>query len=271
MKMKTLGVSILMMFATAVSFAQNDSLNVAADTASVAMATSSSATKQVADSLYEKEEYAEAVAVYEDIIANKGVSAEIYYNLANSYYKQDDVARAILNYERALLLDQGDEDIRTNLALARGKTTDKVTTASEMFFVTWWKSLVNTFSVDEWAVIGITSFVLMLAGIIAYLFMSSLLMRKIGVYGALALFVVTIVANVAAMYQRYSITHRNTAIVMSPVISVKSSPSETSTDLFLMHSGSKVTITDNTMKDWVEVKLEEGKIGWVPLESIEII
>jgi uncharacterized protein YgiM (DUF1202 family) len=38
-----------------------------------------------------------------------------------------------------------------------------------------------------------------------------------------------------------------------------------------MHSGSKVTITDKTMKDWVEVKLEEGKIGWIPLESIEII
>lgn len=269
--MKNLFVSILMMFATVNLFAQNDSLPAATDTVSVAVASSNDATKQVADSLYEKEDFAEAVAVYEDIIANKGVSADIYYNLANSYYKLDDVARAILNYERALLLDQGDEDIRANLALARGKTIDKVTSASEMFFVTWWKGLVNSFSVDEWAVIGISSFVLMLIGILVYMFMSSLVVRKIGVYGALLLLFVTIVANVAAMYQRYSITHRDTAIVMSPVVSVKSSPSEASTDLFLMHSGSKVTITDKTMKDWVEVKLEEGKIGWVPLESIEII
>jgi hypothetical protein len=183
----------------------------------------------------------------------------------------DDVARAILNYERALLLDQGDEDIRANLALARGKTIDKVTSASEMFFVTWWKGLANSFSVDEWAVIGISSFVLMLIGILVYMFIPSLMARKIGVYGAMTLLFVTIVANVAAMHQRYSITHRDMAIVMSPVVSVKSSPSETSTDLFLMHSGSKVTITDKTMKDWVEVKLEEGKIGWIPLESIEII
>ena len=269
MRTKTLFVSILMMFATVVMFAQNDSVSVAADTVSVS--SSSGATKHVADSLYEKEAFAEAVVMYEDIIANKGISADIYYNLGNCYYKLDDVARAILNYERALLLDQGDEDIRANLALARGKTIDKVTSASEMFFVTWWKGLANSFSVDEWAVIGISSFVLMLIGILVYMFIPSLMARKIGVYGAMTLLFVTIVANVAAMHQRYSITHRDMAIVISPVVSVKSSPSETSTDLFLMHSGSKVTITDKTMKDWVEVKLEEGKIGWIPLESIEII
>ena len=269
MRTKTLFVSILMMFATVVMFAQNDSVSVAADTVSVS--SSSGVTKHVADSLYEKEAFAEAVVVYEDIIANKGVSADIYYNLGNCYYKLDDVARAILNYERALLLDQGDEDIRANLALARGKTIDKVTSASEMFFVTWWKGLANSFSVDEWAVIGISSFVLMLIGILVYMFIPSLMARKIGVYGAMTLLFVTVVANVAAMHQRYSITHRDMAIVISPVVSVKSSPSETSTDLFLMHSGSKVTITDKTMKDWVEVKLEEGKIGWIPLESIEII
>lgn len=269
MRTKTLFVSILMMFATVVMFAQNDSVSVAADTVSVS--SSSGVTKHVADSLYEKEAFAEAVVMYEDIIANKGVSADIYYNLGNCYYKLDDVARAILNYERALLLDQGDEDIRANLALARGKTIDKVTSASEMFFVTWWKGLANSFSVDEWAVIGISSFVLMLIGMLVYMFIPSLIARKIGVYGAMTLLFVTIVANVAAMHQRYSITHRDMAIVISPVVSVKSSPSETSTDLFLMHSGSKVTITDKTMKDWVEVKLEEGKIGWIPLESIEII
>ena len=106
MRTKTLFVSILMMFATVVMFAQNDSVSVAADTVSVS--SSSGVTKHVADSLYEKEAFAEAVVVYEDIIANKGVSADIYYNLGNCYYKLDDVARAILNYERALLLDQGD-------------------------------------------------------------------------------------------------------------------------------------------------------------------
>ena len=146
-----------------------------------------------------------------------------------------------------------------------------MTSASEMFFLTWWKGLANAFSLYEWSVIGISSFDLMLIGILVYMFIPSLMARKIGVYGAMTLLFVTIVANVAAMHQRYSITHRDMAIVMSPVVSVKSSPSETSTDLFLMHSGSKVTITDKTMKDWVEVKLEEGKIGWIPLESIEII
>lgn len=228
-------------------------------------------TKQAADALYEKEQYSDAAKAYETIIAGSGTSADIYYNLGNCYYKLSDVARAILNYERALLLNQGDSDIRTNLAIARGKTVDKVTPASEMFFVAWWRDFVNMMSIDMWAVVAIITFVLMLVGILAYMYVNSLLWRKIGVYGAMAMLVVSVLSNVAAAYQRSSIINRDSAVVMQPVVTVKSSPSLSSTDLFLMHSGSKVEILDNTMKEWVEVKFEEGKEGWIPVEAIEVI
>jgi uncharacterized protein YgiM (DUF1202 family) len=54
-------------------------------------------------------------------------------------------------------------------------------------------------------------------------------------------------------------------------VTVKSSPSETSTDLFLIHEGSKVEILDASMKDWMEVQFEEGKQGWIPVSTLEII
>ncbi len=227
--------------------------------------------KQTADSLYEKEDYAGAAQAYEDIIATQGTSADIYFNLGNAYYKMGDIAHAILNYERALLLDQGDSDIRTNLAIARGQTQDKVTPASEMFFVTWWRSFVNLLSIDHWAALGIVAFVLMLVGISAYLFLTTLRWRKIGVYGALVLLAVVILANVAAATQRTTIVHRNTAVVMQPVVTVKSSPSTSSTSLFLLHSGSKLDILDSTMQGWMRVRLEEGKEGWVSVDDIEVI
>lgn len=237
----------------------------------VAIISFAQSSKEKADALYENEEYQAAITAYENILANEGVAPEVYYNLGNSYYKIDDIPHAILNYERALKLDPGDNDIRANLALARGKTIDKVTPPSEMFFVTWWRNLTNVMSVDAWSVWGIVSFVLMLAGVLVYMFVPALIFRKIGVYGAIALLVVCLIANLAALTQRISNNEESAAIVIESAVVVKSSPSETSTDLFLIHEGTKVEILDSSMKQWMEVKFEEGKQGWVPVGAVEVI
>jgi len=228
-------------------------------------------TKTEADNMYKQEKYEAAAKAYEAILSKDGVSADIYYNLGNCYYKLENVPQSIINYERALLLDPGDDDIRTNLALARGKTTDKVTPPSEMFFVTWWHYVANSMSVNAWSTFAIIMFVLMLVGLLVYMFMGELLYRKIGIYSAMVMFVLVIIANFAGYSQNQSIGNHNNAIIITPAVSVKSSPNESSTDLFVIHEGSKVQILDASMKNWREVKFEEGKQGWVPLESIEII
>ena len=113
-------------------------------------------TKASADSLYAAEHYQQAAHEYEALL-KQGISSDIYYNLGNCYYRMDDMTRAVLNYERALLLSPGDRDVRLNLQLARSKTIDKIVPESEMFFVTWYRSLVNLMSVDGWARTAIVS------------------------------------------------------------------------------------------------------------------
>ena len=228
-------------------------------------------TKTEADELYSQEKYEDAARMYEEIIQSQGIAPELYYNLANSYYKLGDIPHAILNYERALLLDPSDTDTKANLALARGKTTDKVTPASEMFFITWWRNLTNMMTINSWLIIAFIMFVLMFIGILVFVFMSSVTSRKVGLYGAMVCLILTIVANLCALSQYLMQQRHDSAIVMNPAVTVKSSPSDTSTDLFVIHEGSKVEILDRTMADWREIKLEEGKMGWVPKETIEEI
>lgn len=228
-------------------------------------------TKAQADDLYKAEKYTEAAAAYESVLKEVGASAAVYYNLGNAYYKLDNIPLSILNYERALLIEPGDGDIRANLALARGKTADKVTPPSEMFFVTWWHDLCNSMSSYAWSVFSIGCFVLLLLGVLAYLFASQLLVRKIGVYGAMVLFALVVVSNFAAYTQNKAFANRNSAIVIAPAVSVKSSPNASSTDLFVIHEGAKVQVLDATMKEWREVKFEEGKQGWIPVASLEVI
>lgn len=64
---------------------------------------------------------------------------------------------------------------------------------------------------------------------------------------------------------------RKNAIIMVPSVTVKSTPNEGGTDLFILHEGHKVNIRDSSMKEWVEIRLEDGNVGWIPLSVIEII
>lgn len=58
---------------------------------------------------------------------------------------------------------------------------------------------------------------------------------------------------------------------MKSAITVKSTPSLSGTDLFLLHEGTKINIIDNSIIGWYEVCLPDGKQGWVESNQIEII
>ena len=229
------------------------------------------ANKQMADDAYAKGDYVSAIAIYEDILQNKGEAADIYYNLGNAYFRNDEIAKSILNYERALLLSPGDDDIRFNLTLANSKIVDKVSEGYQIFFINWLHSLINTFSMTTWALTGIVSFVILLTALLLFLFNSSITIRKVGFATAIVMLFITIFANIAAYNQYENITNREEAIILAPSVTAKSTPSESGTSLFVIHEGRKVRITDDTMNSWKEIELEDGTVGWIPSTTLERI
>lgn len=253
-----------------------DSTNIATDSISHNAHTTFSnaelkdASKVEGDSAYIKEDYAAAIQIYEAIL-KEGEAADIYYNLGNSYYKAGEIAKAVLNYERALLLQPGNSDIRANLEVARAKTIDKVEPIPEVFFISWIKSLINSMSVDAWGTWGIISFILFIVALYFFIFSKQILWKKIGFISGLILLIIVICSNLFASEQKERLLNRDDAVVMSPSVTVRSTPSESGTSLFILHEGRKVNIKDNSMKEWKEIRLEDGKVGWVPASSIEVI
>ena len=227
-------------------------------------------TKAEADSAYVRGEYQQAIKDYEALL-KKGASADIYYNLGNAYYRTENITRAVLNYERALLLSPSDRDIRFNLQMARQKTIDKIVPEQEMFFVTWYRSLVNMASVDGWARTALISLALAIVLALIYLFSERIWLRKVGFFGAFLLIAVFVCCNLFAHQQKQQLVHRKGAIVTAPAVAVKSTPAKNGTDLFILHEGTKVTITDSSMKDWKEIRLADGKEGWLETRQIEFI
>ena len=231
---------------------------------------SHAATKAEADSAYVRGQYQQAIAQYEELL-KQGASADLYYNLGNAYYRTENIPEAVLNYERALLLSPGDRDIRFNLQIARSKTFDKIVPESEMFFVTWYRSLVSLMSVDGWARTALVALALTIILLLVYLFSEKLWLRKAGFFGGVALLVLFVVANIFAWQQKEELLHRKGAIIFAPAVTVKSTPAANGTDLFILHEGTKVDITDGSMKDWKEIRIADGKEGWIESKHIRVI
>ena len=227
-------------------------------------------TKSEADSAYVRGQYQQAIADYEALL-KQGGSAELYYNLGNAYYRTENVTKAVLNYERALLLSPGDRDIRFNLQIARSKTIDKIVPESEMFFITWYHALVNLMSVDAWARVALISLALVIVLLLVYLFASRIWLRKVGFFCGLVLLVLFVLSNIFAWQQKQNLLFRKGAIIMEPSVTVKSTPAKNGTDLFILHEGTKVSITDSSMRGWLEIRIADGKEGWVERNKLEEI
>lgn len=239
--------------------------------AALSLAVSAQTDKIAADSAYVKGDYKAAIEIYESLAANNGESADVYYNLGNAYYKSENIAKAVLNYERALLLNPDDEDIRFNLELARSKTVDKVAPEYKFFLMEWLEGIINLLSISAWSVLAVVSFVVMLLTLLLFLFGKSVSTKKTGFIIALFSLFITIFANLSALHRYHYLTERNDAVIMEPSVTAKSTPSNSGTELFVIHEGRKVKISDDSMREWTEIELEDGHKGWIPSSSLERI
>ena len=232
--------------------------------------TANAVTKADGDNEYSRGNYQQAIRDYEELL-KQTKSADLYYNLGNAYYRTDNITQAVLAYERALLLSPGDDDIRFNLQMARSKTIDKITPRSEMFFVTWYRALVNITSVDGWADIALLSMVLALILALVYLFASRMLFRKIGFFGGVAMLTLFLLCNLFAWQQHAILTERTGAIIVSSSATLKATPTQQAKDNGVLHEGTRVDIIDDTMRDWKCVRLADGREGWLQSNKIEKI
>lgn len=227
-------------------------------------------TKQNADDAYLKGDYQQAITDYKELL-KQGASANLFYNLGNAYYRSDSLTQAILCYERASRMAPSDEDIRFNLQFARSKTIDKVAPASEMFFVTWYQSLVNLCGVDTWATLSVVCLLLALLLLLAYLFAPRLGVRKIGFFGSIGFLVVFLLSNLFAYQQKKMMENHCGAIIIAPSVNVKKTPDQKGSDVFVLHEGTRVDITDCSMKQWRGITLADGREGWLPTDVLEQI
>jgi len=215
-------------------------------------------------------EYAEAIGLYEAVLEEGVESAELYYNLGNAYYKSKNIPAAILNYERAVKLKPQDKDLQFNLKLANLKTVDKIEVIPTFFIAELGEDLKDLFPIDTWGWMAISA--LWLSAVLFYLFANAMAKgtKRILFFSALLLAVFSL-SSFGLGYQKYTSVYKEVeAIVFAPSVIVKSAPGPNETDHFLLHEGTKVFVLE-AMDEWNKIRLADGSIGWIPVQSIEKI
>lgn len=220
-----------------------------------------------ANKAYQEADYKRAETLYRAILEQGMHSAKLYYNLANTLFKQEKLGEAILYYNKALRLSPADEDVRHNLEYAENSTKDSIEQIPEFFLFAWIRAVRNLMSCDGWTIFSLVILVIGLAAALFYLLAQRISTRKAGFYVMVLAALLFLVATLFANYERKAIVNHNEAIVMSSAVSVKSSPDRAATELFVLHEGTKLSIGER-MDGWVEVRIADGRKGWIESSRI---
>jgi len=219
-----------------------------------------------ANQAYSSTDYENAISLYESVISAGYESSALYFNLGNAYFKENNIPAAILYYEKARKMDPTDENIRFNLELANSRIIDKMEPLPQFFLKAWWISVRNIFTSDQWAKAGIFCFILLLFAAASFIITRSVTGRKISFWAGIILLVFVSLSLIFSLSSYNEYSRKSTAIIFTPTVTVKSSPSDSSVDLFVIHEGTKVSITD-LVEGWSEVRLGNGSVGWIKNET----
>jgi hypothetical protein len=157
-----------------------------------------------------------------------------------------------------------------NLQVANSRIVDKIESVPEIFYVRWWKNLLYFFSVDQWAAISLIAFGLLMLMLLFFMLSKWYWLRKTAFWLGIVFLIMAGASYLLANQKHQSFIKEHQAIVFTPTLTVKSSPSETGIDVFVIHEGSKVQITDH-IGDWLEVEIANGSVGWIKEDDVKKI
>jgi tetratricopeptide (TPR) repeat protein len=219
---------------------------------------------------YSEGRFEQALITYQAIVDSGYESPDLYYNMGNAAFRSNKLGFAVVYFEKALKLDPSHEESKKNLAHISRYKEDQLENVPELFIRKWIRSVYQLFPLKVWSYTAIVLFAIMLAGGLIYIFSSFLALKKIGFFTGLTALILFILSLTAAANRHSEFVSPDRAIIINPSVVVKSTPSLSGTDLFVLHEGAKVK-TDERVGEWIEITISDGRVGWIPVESMVII
>ncbi len=214
---------------------------------------------------YRNGDWPAAIAAFESL-ADDGVdNGMLFYNLGNAYLKNEDLGRALLWYERALTHMPDDPDLRFNyeyaLTLTKDERGEKQSPLLRILF--FWKYQLAQRTV-RWIA------VLFNAALWAALSVLAIRKKRLLRPSIVLIAAGTILFTATAVFNYVEATHIRHAVILPNQIAVRSGFTDSATQLFVLHAGTKVCI-ERESDTHLLIRYTEDKIGWVKRSDAGII
>lgn len=220
--------------------------------------------------LYEQGKYNEAIEQYEKALGGGYESGALYYNMGNVYFKLGQTGKSILYYERAIKFLPCDKDIQFNLQIANLFVVDKVVVPPRFFLFKILTDFKDYYTIDTLSWITLSFYMITMTLLIIRIFFRKRIIRR--VTGVLLVPIVTFLI-VFTLTLASRIHHQRSiseGVILKQKVAVLSSPAKDATELFALHEGVKVRISDRS-GEWLKISLADGKVGWVDKTTLEKI
>jgi len=250
--MKILKLSIIMLLSASQILASSDSLYTDAL------------------SLYEQGNFETALESWQRVVESGFESPELYYNMGNAAFRSNSIGHAVLYYEKALKLDPSMNDAENNLEFLSRYKSDAFEEVPEFFLRTWFSKAVHALPEHAWSIMALAGFVFTLAFLLLYIFTRGLTLKKTSFFASLAGLLFTVFTLSSALASHHEIIHPESGIILSPSVLVRSTPSETGTELFILHEGTRVKVNEE-VTGWHNIRIIDGREGWIRTDDFGTI
>lgn len=224
---------------------------------------------EMGNAAYKNGDYETALEYYLDADSNAAGDA-IEYNLGNTYYKLDKLPESILHYERALKYNPANEAALHNLRLANSKIADRIKTLPKSRLNLWWSEFRYGLGPDGWAWVSVLMAVISVVLLICYFLPLGRNLRRFGFFAGIIFIALTVAAFSLARSAKTHLDTQHSAIIFADKVDVKSEPRDQSTNVFVLHAGTKVKLL-NADAGWYEIKIASGNQGWIKKSDLEAI
>ena len=219
---------------------------------------------------YQQGEYELAVESYQKILDEGYASGSLYFNLGNAYYKLGQLGAARLNYERAANYLKNDEALEENLQLLSLRLVDQIEPVPQFFLNAVWNKIVDFITLNAliWIISGLLWLILIVFSL-RYYFRSRGHSNRFKMLNA-TVCLLFIFFTLLSAQKIYNLETEQYGIIMKSSVTSRAEPKVGATEVFILHEGTKVQI-ERVAGDWFEVRLEDGKTGWLESANLEII
>ena len=214
---------------------------------------------------FHKGDWPEAIAAFESLVDSRVDNGKLFYNLGNAYLKNDDLGRAVLWNERALKHIPDDPDLRFNydyaLTMTKDERGEKESPLLRILF--FWKYQLSPSTIRLLALI---------LNATLWVALSVLVVRKKRLLrpSVILIATATVILSATAAFNYVEAAHVRYAIILPEQVPVRSGFADTTTQLFVLHAGTKARVARETDTHLL-IRYTEDKIGWIKQSDAGII